>query len=335
MVSMSRGLVGVWLSGLLAAGCGADADMGAQGAMGAPGPEGPAGPAGPTTGSSGTGAPGVPGAMGFTGAVGDPGATGREGAQGPAGPPGQTGERGLNGAMGNSGPMGPPGANGNQGPAGVNGIAGLPGPEGPFGIVGEDLELTSLRGLPRTGTNITGVDLLVGAGLGTGTGPSGNLRLQAAAGGAGGGLLNPPVDRLIVVGKPKLMSNAATAIIPLFSVGLTGSQVAGGRVRYVVRAIGGSETVTEAGTIRWLATATGLTCFVVPLPDTLRRVTNASTISSTCLGQNYGAGHPGLEFRSTVVLNDGDGGLPLISLREVTLEIENTSGAQVDLNPGL
>jgi hypothetical protein len=191
---------------------------GATGATGPRGPSGadgtgPAGATGPTGGAGAMGTPGAtgtPGAMGAMGATGIPGPTGPTGATGATGPAGMvivvdggvvTGPTGPTGATGAAGATGTTGMNGLPGPTGATGVAGATGATGAAGatgatgagvgwaLSGNDIVNTntgavriatgsSVRGLDSSGTDVIGTDLILGAGFGTGTQPSGRVRLQ-------------------------------------------------------------------------------------------------------------------------------------------------------------
>src|SRR5262245_58385005 len=109
--------------------------------------------------------------------------------------------------------------------------------------------------------NKAGGDLILASGLGTGTNGSGNLRLQTSGGSSTPGTNdNSYVDRRIIVGKAKAMTLASPGFTALFSIKLTGTEVAGGKVHYTIRATdGGSQIATETGTLLYVATANSIT----------------------------------------------------------------------------
>jgi len=180
--------------------------LGNQGAPGAAGPDGLVGLSGPTGNPGPQGAQGFPGYNGHSSSVygppgprgpqGDPGAAssiaGPQGAVGPtgttgnasqvSGPRGSNGYNGRNGygstvagPLGPTGPTGPsglpstvPGPPGAFGRDGLNGINGLPGSKG---IIGQDANVSILKGSPGTASVAAGP-----------TGPSGSAGAPGPAG---------------------------------------------------------------------------------------------------------------------------------------------------------
>lgn len=89
------------------------------------------------------------------------------------------------------------------------------------------------------------------------TGPQGPEGKQGIQGEQG-----PPGETGVLTGEKNMTLNSP-GFAGLFSVHLTGTQTAGGIVRYTIVATdGGSQIATEHGTIQWNATANSITCTV-------------------------------------------------------------------------
>jgi hypothetical protein len=168
------------------------------------------------------------------------------------------------------------------------------------GAAGNDLTMTA--GSAATGaTDQPGGDLILAAGNGTGNGASGNARIQTAgASGTSGTTADTLSDRVIVVGKAKALTLTAPGFTALFSINLVGTQTAGGRVRYMVRATdGGSQVATEEGVMQYLATPNSITCTVQPT-DKL----HLGTVQSGCTPGFFNPGsQPGISIFDNVVFS--------------------------------
>ena len=194
------------------------------------------------------------------------------------------------------------------------------------GAAGNDLTLTA--GSAATGaTDQRGGDLILAAGGGTGNGASGNARIQTAgASGTSGTTADTLSDRVIVVGKAKAMTLSSPGFTALFSIHLTGTETAGGRVRYMVRATdGGSQIATEEGVIQYLATSNSVTC-TVQTNDKL----HLGTVNSGCTPGFFNPGsQPGISIFDNVSFASP---APIV-VNEVYFTIENESGASIRLEP--
>ena len=188
--------------------------------------------------------------------------------------------------------------------------------------------LTVTAGGATTGsTNQKGGDLVLAAGNGTGTGGSGDVRIQTAgASSTSGTVSDTVVDRRIIVAKAKPMTLAAPGFASLMSIQLTGIQTAGGRIYYMVRATdGGSQIATEEGVIQYLATANSITC-TVQTADKL----HLGTVNSGCTPGFFNPGNqPGVSVFDNVTFSSP---APIVE-HEVYYEIENLSGSPIRLEP--
>jgi hypothetical protein len=194
------------------------------------------------------------------------------------------------------------------------------------GAAGNGLTMTA--GSAATGaTDQPGGDLILAAGNGTGNGASGNARIQTAgASGTSGTTADTLSDRVIVVGKAKALTLTSPGFTALLSIQLTGTETAGGRVRYMVRATdGGSQIATEEGVIQYLATANSVTC-TVQANDKL----HLGTVNSGCTPGFFNPGsQPGISIFDNVSFSSP---APIV-VHEVYFTIENESGASIRLEP--
>jgi hypothetical protein len=112
----------------------------------------------------------------------------------------------------------------------------------------------------------------------------------------------------------------------LMSVHLTGTNVAGGRIDYVIRATdGGSQIATEEGVIQWLATANSITC-TVQTTDKL----HLGTVNSGCTPGFFNPGaQPGISIFDNVSFSSP----APIAVHEVTFRIRNLSNSVIRLEP--
>ena len=173
-------------------------------------------------------------------------------------------------------------------------------------------------------TDMAGGALVLAGGIGTGTGGGGNVYEQTApptTAGTGDGAL---VDRHIVVAKPRQITLTAPGFVSLMSINLTGTNTAGGWIRYTVRATdGGSQIATEAGVIRYLATANSITCSV----DTTDKL-HLGTVNSGCTPGFFNPGsHPGVSIFDNVAFSSP----AAIVTHEIYFTIENESGSAIIL----
>jgi hypothetical protein len=289
------------------------------------GPTGPTGPQGPT---GPAGVSGVQGPTGPTGAAGATGSTGPTGATGPQGPQGQTGPQGAQGVTGPTGPTGPVGTIGVQGPTGSTGTTGATGPTGPTGATGPQGPTGSFNPVPVVtflgpwdgATTYAVNDAVSYNGSYYYSLVANNVNLQPD--------INPSswalVEQFGVI--KKTMTLAAPGFTSLMSIHLTGTDVAGGRIFFTVRATdGGSQIATATGTIEWLATPNSITC---------------STASDTGLhlgivnpGCTPGFFSPGLQPGVSIFDNVSFSSPAPIVVHEVYFRIENTSGATIRIEP--
>jgi hypothetical protein len=176
-------------------------------------------------------------------------------------------------------------------------------------------------------TDKAGGDLALQPGVGTGLGASGNIHvLTAGASTTSGTSDNTLVDRVIVVSKAKQLTLAAPGFTSLMSIHLVGTQTAGGRIRYTVRATdGGSQIATESGVIQFLATANSITC-TVQATDKL----HLGTVNSGCTPGFFNPGsQPGVSIFDNVSFSSP---APIV-VHEVYFTIENESGSAIRLEP--
>jgi hypothetical protein len=176
---------------------------------------------------------------------------------------------------------GPRGKRGKKGKAGATGAAGATGPAGPAGPTGP-------------------------AGPAGPTGPIGETGPPGAP-----GVTN-------ITSGVKEMTLASPGFVSLFSIELSGTQTAGGLVRYTIRATdGGSQIATEHGTIQWLATRNTITCTV----DTTDKL-HLGTVNSGCTPGFFNPGSlPGVSIFDNVSFSSP---APLV-VNEVHFWIENDS----------
>ncbi len=172
-----------------------------------------------------------------------------------------------------------------------------------------------------------GGDLIVAPGVGTGLGGGGNIRIQTAAANDISGIAdNTYTDRRIIVGKAKQLTLSSPGFTSLFSVKLTGTHTAGGRVFYTVRATdGASQIATEGGVIQWLATPNSITCTA----ETTDKI-HLGTVNSGCTPGFFNPGsQPGISIFDNVAFSSP---APIV-IHEVYFTIENESGAPIRLEP--
>jgi hypothetical protein len=188
--------------------------------------------------------------------------------------------------------------------------------------------LTLESGSPASGsTDVTGGDLILAAGPGTGLGSSGNVRVQTAgANDLSGTTDNLLVDREIVVARGKQLTLSAPGFTSLMSIHLVGTHTAGGRIFYMVRATdGGSQIATEEGVIQYLATANSITC-TVQTTDKL----HLGTVNSGCTPGFFNPGsQPGVSIFDNVTFSSP---APIV-VHEVYFRVTNDSGSSIRLEP--
>jgi len=188
--------------------------------------------------------------------------------------------------------------------------------------------LTIQAGSATTGsTDQKGGDLVLQPGVGTGLGASGNIHiLTAGANTISGTSDNLLIDRVIVVSKAKQLTLSAPGFTSLMSIHLVGTQTAGGRIRYTVRATdGGTQIATESGVIQFLATANSITC-TVQTTDKL----HLGTVNSGCTPGFFNPGsQPGVSIFDNVAFSSP---APIV-VHEVYFTIENESGSAIRLEP--
>jgi hypothetical protein len=139
-------------------------------------------------------------------------------------------------------------------------------------------------------------------------------------------LYSSGTERFIIVGQPKAMTLAMPGFTALFSIHLVGTNTAGGRVHYVIRATdGGSQIATEGGVIQYVATANSITC-TVQTADKL----HLGTVNSGCTPGFFNPGsQPGISIFDNVSFSSP---APIV-VHEVFFRIENESGSDIRLEP--
>lgn len=124
----------------------------------------------------------------------------------------------------------------------------------------------------------------------------------------------------------KQLTLGSPGFTSLMSIHLTGTNTAGGRIFYMVRATdGGSQIATEEGVIQYLATANSITC-TVQSDDKL----HLGTVNSGCTPGFFNPGsQPGVSIFDNVSFSSP---APIV-VHEVTFRIENMSGSVIRLEP--
>ena len=124
----------------------------------------------------------------------------------------------------------------------------------------------------------------------------------------------------------KDLTLSAPGFTSLMSIHLTGTNTAGGRVFYMVRATdGGSQIATEEGVIQFLATANSITC-TVQTTDKL----HLGTVNSGCTPGFFNPlSQPGVSIFDNVTFSSP---APIV-VHQVYYHIENLSGAVIRLEP--
>lgn len=176
-------------------------------------------------------------------------------------------------------------------------------------------------------TDVSGGDMILAAGTGTGLGSGGNVRIQTAgANDLSGTTENLMVDREIFVSRGKQLTLSAPGFTSLMSIHLTGTHTAGGRIYYTVRATdGGSQIATEEGIIQYLATANSITC-TVQTTDKL----HLGTVNSGCTPGFFNPGsQPGISIFDNVTFSTP---APIV-VHEVYFRIVQDSGSSIRLEP--
>jgi hypothetical protein len=124
----------------------------------------------------------------------------------------------------------------------------------------------------------------------------------------------------------KDLTLAVPGFTSLLSIHLTGTNTAGGRIDYMIRATdGGSQIATEQGIMQWLATANSVTC-TVQTADKL----HLGTVNSGCTPGFFNPGsQPGVSIFDQVSFSSPAS----IVIHEVYFRIKNLSGAAIRLEP--
>jgi hypothetical protein len=124
----------------------------------------------------------------------------------------------------------------------------------------------------------------------------------------------------------KNLTLSAPGFTSLMSIHLTGTNTAGGRVWYMVRATdGGSQIATEEGVIQFLATANSITC-TVQTTDKL----HLGTVNSGCTPGFFNPlSQPGVSVFDNVTFSSP---APIV-VHEVYFRVLNMSGAVIRLEP--
>ena len=124
----------------------------------------------------------------------------------------------------------------------------------------------------------------------------------------------------------KNLTLSSPGFTSLMSIFLTGTNTAGGRIFYTIRATdGGSQIATEGGVIQYTATANSITC-TVQTTDKL----HLGTVNSGCTPGFFNPGsHPGVSIFDNVSFSSP---APIV-VHEVTYRILNVSGSVIRLEP--
>ena len=124
----------------------------------------------------------------------------------------------------------------------------------------------------------------------------------------------------------KTMTLNTPGIASLMSISLTGTQVAGGRIWYTIRATDGAgQLATEEGVIQFLATPNSITCNV-NAADKL----HLGTVNSGCTPGFFNpSSQPGVSIYDNVSFSSP----APIAVHEVFFRIENLSGASIRMEP--
>ena len=124
----------------------------------------------------------------------------------------------------------------------------------------------------------------------------------------------------------KDLTLSAPGFTSLMSIHLTGTNTAGGRIAYMVRATdGGSQIATEEGVIQFLATANSITC-TVQTTDKL----HLGTVNSGCTPGFFNpSSQPGVSVFDNVTFSSP---APIV-VHEVFFRVMNMSGAVIRLEP--
>ncbi len=134
------------------------------------------------------------------------------------------------------------------------------------------------------------------------TGPQGPPGADGAQGppGADGAQGPPGPGSTNVLQSDKDLTLSSPGFTSLISVHLTGTQIAGGRIFYTIRATdGGSQIATEEGVIQWLATANSITCTV----QTVDKL-HLGTVNSGCTPGFFNPGsQPGVSIFDVVAFS--------------------------------
>ena len=124
----------------------------------------------------------------------------------------------------------------------------------------------------------------------------------------------------------KDLTLSAPGFTSLMSIKLVGTQTAGGRILYTVRATdGGSQIATEEGVIQWLATANSITC-TVQTTDKL----HLGTVNSGCTPGFFNPGsQPGVSIFDNVSFSSP---APIV-VHEVYFRFETQAATPIRLEP--
>lgn len=124
----------------------------------------------------------------------------------------------------------------------------------------------------------------------------------------------------------KDLTFSAPGFTSLMSIHLIGTNTAGGRIEYMIRATdGGSQIATEQGVIQFNATANSITC-TVQATDKL----HLGAVNSGCTPGFFNPlSQPGISIFDNVVFNSP---APIV-IHEIFYKIHNLSGAVIRLEP--
>ena len=132
---------------------------------------------------------------------------------------------------------------------------------------------------PASGTDTAGTTLAVIAGQETGNGASGSVKLQTSVVTSTGTTVQSLVDRVIVNGAEKALTDATAT--GLFEVALPTLTGAGGKLHVTIKARDGTDEQTLVATVRWLAVNKGGTKTTQITVESEGAVASVGTLTAT------------------------------------------------------
>lgn len=132
-----------------------------------------------------------------------------------------------------------------------------------------------------TDSNVAGGALTIYPGIGTGTGGSGNLRLQTAPAGASGSTANTLADRMTFIAKARALTESSPTTFVLINV--APGKAAGGVVDYCVHANDATDFQNRCGVVDFAVVnkAGTMTCSTPNVLGTEATALSAGTLSNT------------------------------------------------------